>query len=98
VTGTVTVRPADDVDLYAKLRQIANISSTTAVIGPYSSVALPVELRISDPDTGTRLKTLYVSDARFKIPNIQGQVQQKVNVNFTFTSDGGNLIAYKGSR
>ena len=98
VTGSITVRPSTDTDLFEKVRQVANISSTSAIIGPYSSSPLEVELRVSDPDTGARLKTLYIEDARFLIPNIQGQVQQKTQVTFSFTSDGGNLVPYKGAR
>lgn len=98
VTGSITVRPSDDEDLFDKIRQIANISSETEIIGAYSSVPLAVELQINDPDTGTRIKTLYVEDARFLIPNVQGQVQQKLQVTFNFTSDGGNLVIYAGER
>jgi hypothetical protein len=98
VTGSITVRPVDDDDLWDKIRQVADISSTTEIIGPYSSTPLGLELRVHDPDTGTRLKTLYVSDARFLIPNVQGQVQQKLSVTFNFTSDGGNLSVFAGER
>jgi hypothetical protein len=98
VTGSVTVRPANVDDLWDKIRQVAAISSTTQVIGPYSSVALPVEIQVRHPDTGARLKTFFVEDARFQIPATQGQVQQKLEVTFPWTSDGGNLKVYKGAR
>jgi hypothetical protein len=98
VTGSVTVRPESNEDLFDKVRQIANISSTSEVIGAYSSIPLEMELRVNDPDSGARLKTLYVKDARFTIPNTQGQVQQKLSVTFNFTSDGGSLVVYKGAR
>lgn len=98
VTGSITVRPNNDDDLWDKIRQIANVSNTNAIVGPYSSIPLEMELRINDPDTGARLKTLYVPDARFMVPNVQGQVQQKLQVTFNFTSDGGTLKVYKGAR
>lgn len=95
VTGNVVVRPRDPSDLWTKIQQVANVSST-AIAGTATSVALPVELRISDPDTGTRLKTLYIPDARFQVPAVSGRVQQKMDVTFNFNSDGGNLQVYKG--
>jgi hypothetical protein len=61
-------------------------------------VGLPIEIRVSDPDTGARLKTLYVPDARFKPPAIEGRVQQKLEPTFEWTSDGGSLQIFKGAR
>jgi hypothetical protein len=97
VTGSITVKPEDPEDLWDKIAQIANVS-TTAIAGPNTSVALPVELRVNDPDTGARLKTLYVPDARFTLPSTQGRVQTKQQVTFNFSSDGGTLLVYKGAR
>ncbi len=57
-----------------------------------------MEIRISDPDTGVVLKTLYVPDARFQIPGVQGRVQTKLETTFNFTSDGGSLTVYSGER
>lgn len=96
VTGNVVVRPRDPADLWEKIQEITNVSSTE-IAGTGTSVALPIELRISDPDTGARLKTLYVPDARFQPPPVSGRVQQKLDVTFTFTSDSGVLDIYKGA-
>lgn len=98
VSGSVVVRPADADDLWDKIYQIANISDDTQIVGPYSSIALPVEIQVDHPDTGARLKTFYIEDARFQIPATQGQVQQKLEVTFPFTSDGGLLTVTKGER
>lgn len=97
VTGSVTIKPTDPDDLWDKIAQIANVASTE-IVGPLSSVGLPVELRVNDPDTGDRLKTLYIPDARFTLPAVQGRVQTKQTVQMNFTSDGGNLLVYKGER
>lgn len=98
VTGKITVRPVDDSALFTLIRQVANVNSTTQVLGPYSSLPVSVELRVSDPDTGTRLKTIWISDARFTIPAPQGKIQTKLDVTFDFQSDGGNFIVYNGAR
>lgn len=96
VSGSVTMRARDAADLFAFIQATANTSQT--VVGPLSSVALPMEIHINDPDTGSRLKTFYIPDARFTPPGINGQVQTKLEVEFAWTSDGGALSIYKGAR
>lgn len=97
VSGTIGVRAQDPAELWTKLAQVANIA-TNKIIGPYTSVFLPVEIRITDPDTGTLLKTLYIPDCRFTVPAIQGKVQSKLETSFAFSSDGGTLKVYSGAR
>jgi len=97
VSGTIGFKGQDPADLWNRIATIANVD-TSKIVGPYTSVTLPVEVRISNPDTGVVLKTLYVEDARFKIPGVQGRVQQKTEVSLAFASDGGNLIVVNGTR
>ena len=97
VSGTIGFKPEDPADLWERIAEIADVP-TNKVIGPYTSTFLPVEIRISDPDSGNVLKTLYIPDARFKIPGVQGRVQQKLEVQLPFTSDGGTLLVYNGER
>lgn len=97
VTGSITVKPLDPEDLWTKIAAVANVT-TNEVAGPLTSTALPIEIRVTDPDSGNRLKTFYIEDARFTIPGAQGRVQSKLEVTFNFTSDGGNLLIYNGER
>lgn len=97
VTGSITVRPQDLDDLWGKVHQVANVPSNE-VVGVHTSAELPMELRVHDPQTGVRVKTFYIPDARFTIPGIQGQVQQKAEVTFNFNSEGGKLEISKGNR
>lgn len=97
VTGNVTIRPRDPADLWDKIFQVTN-TPANEVAGPTTSVALPVELRINHPDTGVRMKTLYIPDARFTPPPIQGRVGQKLEAQFNFSSDTGVLKVYRGAR
>lgn len=97
VTGTVTVRPRDPADLWSKLHQITNVPGTE-VVGPNKAVQLGLEARIFDPEDHTLLKTIWVPDARFRVPNVQGRVQQKLEVPFAYTSDSGQLLVYQGAR
>jgi hypothetical protein len=97
VTGSVTLRSPNPTDLFDKIANIANVS-TSVIAGAHSATALEMEIRVSDPDTGDVIKTFYVEDARFTIPSAQGQVDTTLEVQLDFTSDGGNLLVYKGSR
>lgn len=97
VTGSITLKPSDADDLWAKIAQVADVA-TNVVAGAHTSQPLEMELRVSDPDTGARLKTLYIPDARFTVPAVTGRVQQKLTVNFDFESDGGTLEVYKGAK
>lgn len=97
VTGNVVVRPRDLDDLWGKIHQVANVADGE-IVGPLTSVGLPMEIRLTDPDTGNRLKTFYVPDARFKVPGVQGRVGQKTEVTFDWSSDSGQVLIYKGNR
>ena len=97
VTGTITMKPENPEDLWNKIAEVADVP-TNEVVGPFTSTFFPMEARISDPDSGAVLKTIYVPDARFTIPSVQGRVDTKLEVNFEFDSDGGSLLVYNGSR
>lgn len=97
VSGNIVVRPRDPADLWDKIYQVADVPDTE-IVGPLTSVSLPIELRVNDPDTGTRVKTIYIPTARFTIPGIQGRVQQKTEVTFNFNDDTGRMLVYSGER
>jgi hypothetical protein len=97
VTGNINLRPRDADDLWAKLHAISNVP-TDEVMGTLTSSSVPVELRVHDPETGARLKTLYVPDARFTMPGIQGRAGQKTETQLNFNSDEGQLLIYSGAR
>jgi len=97
VSGNIVVRPRDVKELWDKVYQVTNVAPGE-VAGPLTSVTLPMEIRLVDPDDGRRLKTLYTPDARFKVPAIEGRVQSKVEPTFEWTSDGGILEIYDGAR
>ena len=97
VTGTITMKPEDPEDLWSKIAEVADVP-TNEIVGPFTSTFLPMEIRITDPDSGSVVKTLYVPDARFSVPAVQGRVDTKLEVNFEFNSDGGTLLVYEGER
>lgn len=97
VTGTIAVRAATAADLFNKLSTITGIS-TSRVIGPDVTTPIQVEAVILDPVTGSPLKTIYIPDARFTVPGVQGRANQKLDNSFAFTSDGGNMTVFNGAR
>jgi hypothetical protein len=97
VSGSITLRPRDVVDLWAKIHQISGVP-TNQIVGPLAAAPLALELRIASPETGGIVKTLYIEDARFTPPPLQGRVQQKLETTMNFDSDSGVLKVYNGSR
>lgn len=104
VTGTLELKAITFEALFAKLAQITGVDPAE-VIGPQSSVTLPVIVELLNPDSGgtshvargTVLKTLFVPDARFVIPGYEGRVSQKLMSQLPFTSDTGVLQVIKGA-
>lgn len=90
VSGTVELKPLDPTDLFDKIRKIANVPSGE-VVGTFSTTALSLSCEVRDPESGDLLKVLEVPDARFTVPGISGQVQSKLTVSLSFSSDGGVL-------
>lgn len=97
VSGTVTLRPASVDVLFEKIYEILNVPNGE-VAGPYTTVGLPLEIRINDPEAGDTIKTLYVPDARFSAPALQGRVGQRQEITLNWQSDTGVLLVYAGDR
>lgn len=99
VTGNIVVRPRDVDDLFTKIREVTNTTSSE-IAGAFTSQSVAMEARIYDPDdtSGDPIKTLYVPDARFTPPSLQGRVGSKLEPTFNFESDGGVLLVYEGAR
>lgn len=95
VNGSITVKSADATDLWALIAQVAGVS-TSVIAGPIDAPSLELQVQVLDPDTGSVLKTWDIPDAQFTLPGTQGRVQQKLEVQFPFTSDSGSLSVFKG--
>ncbi len=97
VTGSIVIRPASPEEMITRVQQVTNVPSGE-VAGTLSSTPVELDIIIRSPDTGDVLKTLFVEDARFLPPPIQGRVNQRIDLTLSFTSDGGNLSVFKGER
>lgn len=96
VRGTLGVKPYDMNELWGQLEKITGVVSGD-IIGPQLTTTVQLKIVVKDPDLGTPLKSIYVSDARFQVPGMQGRANQKVETSFTFSSDGGNILVVDGS-
>ena len=97
VTGSIGVKPFDPADLFNKIGQITGVD-TSKVIGANVTNVVPLEIRVSHPDTGDRLKTFYIPDARFTVPGYSGQANTKLETSMNFSSESGVLYVYNGER
>lgn len=95
VSGSFTMRPASIDYLFERVAQIANVP-TNQVVGALSSQELELHIGINHPDTGVRLKTFVVEDARIVPPAVPAQVNQRTEVTWTWGSDSGDLAIFKG--
>ena len=93
VTGTINVKSRSVTDLFAKIAQATNVP-TNQVAGALSSTPVPMEIRLNNPDTGARLKTIYIPDARFEPPQLNTRVNQKLVAPFKFYSDSGQMYVF----
>lgn len=96
VSGSLTMKPVDVAALFAQIQRVAGISGTDVANATADPPELDLEIKISDPETGDTTKTLIVDRAKFVMPQIQGNVGQKLEVDFPFTSASGVLEIYKG--
>lgn len=95
VSGTITTKDVSVAELFNKVNQVTSVGSGQ-VAGTLSSVPIPIQIRISNPLDGSPLKTLYIPDARFEPPSMQGKVNAKLDTPFKFSSDTGLFYVYPG--
>jgi hypothetical protein len=94
VTGSITLKPKNVDDFFAKLRTATGVGTATAAIGPNLAALLALDIVIKNPADGATLKRINVPDARFTLPGFSPRVQQKLTVELPFDSDGGQLFVY----
>lgn len=95
VSGSMGMRARDVAYLYDRIAQITG-APITEIPNILSSTPLEVLISISHPSTGDVMQELYVEDARFQVPAITDRVQQRREVTFNYSSDGGNLEVFQG--
>ena len=94
VSGSVTMKPVDNDALFEQIQRVSGLSGTDIANATQDPPELDVEIKMVD-SSGTTTKTLIVPDAKFIMPQIQGQVGSKLEQDFTFTGASGVLEIYK---
>lgn len=95
VDGSVTMKASTVTALFTQIQDIAGITGTDIANATQDPPELGVRIKITDPSDGTTTKTLQVDDAKFTMPQLQGNVGTKLEADFPFTSSSGVLKIYK---
>ncbi len=96
VDGSVTMKPSDVSALISQIRSVAGLTGTDVANATQDPPQLQLQFEIRD-SSGTAQKTLVIPDAKFSMPQIQGNVGQKLETDFSFSSASGTLNVYKGA-
>ena len=94
VTGSITMKPSDIDALFTQIQEAAGVTGTDLPNATEDPPELEVEIKIVD-STGSTTKTLRIPEAKFVLPQIQGQVGTKLEQDFSFTSATGSLQIFK---
>lgn len=97
VTGTITMKAATAASLFDQILDAHGVSSPDIVNAVSEPPQLDLRVLVKSPTDGAVLQTLRVPDAQFDPEAIAGQVGNKLEVDFNFTSAGGDLDVYKGA-
>lgn len=98
VSGSIDFKPKSALELYKRVAQAAGAATEHEVVGALQQAILPIDIVLLSPEDGSVLKTLHTPDARLTVPGYSGRVQQKMTVSFSFASETGTLLVYKGAR
>lgn len=96
VSGAVTMKPSTVAAFFTQVQRIADLGATAIANATQDPPPLELRIRLKDPSTGTTLKTLEVLDAKWQMPQVQGNVGSKLEQDFNFTSESGVLNVWKG--
>lgn len=95
VSGSIGMKPANVSALISQIQAIAGVSGTDVANATQDPPELQLEAKLVD-STGTTTKTFIVPDAKFTLPQIQGNVGAKLETDFAWSSASGVLQIYKG--
>lgn len=96
VTGNIVLRARDIAQLFAVLSKVTGLSRNE-VIGWLNVNPVPMTIKIQNPKNPAQiLKTLYVADALFDMPDASVKVNTAVDFTLNFESQTGTFAVYKG--
>lgn len=96
VTGSIVIRSRDITHLFNTLATTTGLAQSE-VYGWLNINPIPMSIKIQNPkNPAVILKTLYVSDAMFDMPDPGVKVNQPIDFTFSFQSQSGTFKVYKG--
>lgn len=95
VTGTITMKAATAAAMFDQILDVHGITSPDIVVASETPPQIDLRILVKSPNTGATIQTLNVPDAQFDPEAIAGQVGNKLEVDFNFTSATGDLDIYK---
>jgi len=96
VDGSVTMKASTVNALVSQIQAVAALGATEIANATQDPPELDLEIKLTDPADGSTMKTLVIPDAKFTMPQLQGNVGQKLETEFPFASSTGVLNIYKG--
>ena len=97
VTGSVTMKPADVSALYSQIIAIADLTSTDIINATQDPAEIEFRAIVKDA-AGVTTKTIQLDNVKWEMPALQGNVGQKLEADFTFTSADSVLNVFKGDQ
>jgi hypothetical protein len=95
VSGSITLRPGTNANLFDKIAQVTG-ADPDEISNVLAQNVLEMQIRLENPRTGDTLKTFKVDDAQILPPGAQARAGQKLENQFQWTSDSGELEIIKG--
>jgi len=97
VTGSVVVRAHSIAQLYQVLTETTGLSLGAEVAGWLNINPTPMSIKIQNPRVPAQiLKTIYVSDCLFDMPDPSVKVNTAMDFTLNFESQTGTMSVYKG--
>jgi hypothetical protein len=97
-TGDVVYRGRDADAVFATLKRLTGVDTDEEVLGFINTNPVRLKIEIQNPkNPGQILKTLYVADAQFDIPDVPARVNTPVDFTLGWQSQSGTYSAFKGA-
>jgi hypothetical protein len=84
--------------VFETLKRLTGVDTDEEVLGFINTNPVQLKIEIQNPkNPGAILKTLYVSDAQFDIPDVPARVNTPVDFTLGWQSQTGTYSAFKGA-
>lgn len=97
-SGDVVYRGRDAAAFFLTLKRLTGVDTDEEVLGFINVNPVQLKIEIQNPkNPGQILKTLYVADAQFDIPDVPARVNAAIDFTLGWQSQSGSYSAFKGA-